>query len=67
MRLQDIHDLAETGLHIWAVTKDPTTFSAAVLLLKQPTARLNPAAKTAYEMLVKQREAYRTLFTEPLS
>lgn len=65
MRLQDIHDLAETGLRIWAVTKDPLTFSAAVLLLKQPTARLPPAAKTAYEMLIKQREAYQTLFPDP--
>jgi hypothetical protein len=67
MRLQEIHTLAESGLKLWAITKDPTTFSAAVILLKYHTPKLtSPTIEAARTLLVKQLAAYSVIFPEPL-
>lgn len=59
--------LAEIGLHIYCVTKDPLTFSAAQILLQyvEGTPK-GEAVLTAEQLLRRQYEAYSVLFSEPL-
>lgn len=58
--------LAEKGLHLYAITKDPLTFSAAVLLLQVRGGRLTKPQRYAVQLLERQLDAYRTIFPNPL-
>jgi hypothetical protein len=66
VRLQELNSLAEKGLHLFAVTKDPLTFSAASLLLQAKSARLTESQQNAVKLLTRQLEAYKTIFPNPL-
>jgi hypothetical protein len=66
MRIPEIKSLAENGLHLYAVTKDPLTFSAASLLLQAQSPRLTEPQQHAVNLLRRQLEAYRTIFPNPL-
>ena len=66
MQLQELKSLAEKGLHLYAVTKDPLTLSAASLLLQARSTRLTEPQRHAVKVLEKQLEAYKTIFPNPL-
>lgn len=66
MQLQELKSLAEKGLHLYAVTKDPLTFSAASVLLQAKGSRLTEPQRHAVQLLETQLEAYRTIFPNPL-
>lgn len=66
MRLQELHVLAEKGLHLHEITKDPLTFSAATTLLKAKSSKITQPEQIARDLLLRQMEAYKVLFTTPL-
>lgn len=66
MRLQEIHDIADEGLKLYVVTRDPLTFSAAKLLLQTTSSVLNQPQTLALGLLQRQLEAYKVLYTTPL-
>ena len=66
MRLQELHDIADDGLKLYVVTRDPLTFSAAKLLLQATSSTLNPTQDMALGLLQRQLEAYKVLYTDPL-
>ena len=65
-RVAERKTLAENGLHLYAVTKDPLTFSAASLLLQVKSSRLTEPQQHATQLLERQLDAYRTIFPNPL-
>lgn len=66
MELRELHDLAETGIEIYARTRDPLTRSAVRILLTTNQLPLNGAQEAAAELLRRQYEAYKTLYIESL-
>lgn len=66
MRLHDIHELADKGLQIYTITRDPLTMSAAKILLQTTSSDLTAPQRSAVELLQRQVEAYSILYIDPL-
>ena len=64
MNLQEITHLAEVGLHVYSVTKDPLTLSAVKIAFKCKSTKLTEPEKNAVKMLQLQIAAYRALYTD---
>ena len=66
MTRDELHDLADKGFRLYAVTRDPLTLSAAKILNQSTTARLNQPQLVAIECLQRQLSAYHALYVDPL-
>lgn len=66
MRIQEVMDVADKGILLYAITRDPLTLSAAKLLLRAKKAKLTEPEQTALQLLQRQLDAYHTIHTEPL-
>lgn len=60
------HTLADRGLKLWAITKDPLTLSAAKILLQTNQPPTTEPETTAQALLQRQLAAYEVLFYDDL-
>lgn len=65
MTSHDYSSLGDDALHLYLITKDPLTLSAAKILYRADTDKPAPeAVERAAQMIRKQLKAYKTLYTE---
>lgn len=66
MSPHEITALAERALRLYALNRDPLTFSAAAILAKVKSSRLTEPQRNAVTLINKQLAAYEALYTDPL-
>lgn len=66
MTLTGIHVLANQGIKLYAINKDPLTAHAAGILAAVTALPLNEPQQNAAIVLKRQVEAHGTLFLDPL-
>lgn len=66
MTLTELHDLADTGIEIYARTRDPLTKSAVKILLATHELPLTTPQQAAAELLRRQADAYNVLYIDTL-